>query len=403
MQSIVSTVRLALRFLLAKPLSAALNVLLLTLGLGSMCFVIVVGEQLEGAFERDVRGIDLVVGAKGSPLQLILAGVFHVDVPSGNIALADLQELAKQPLVKRVIPLSLGDSLQGFRMVGTSHDYVQHYGAVLASGSLWAQPMQAVLGAQVAAATGLQVGAQFAGAHGLGAGGEQHGTLYSVSGVLAPCACVLDRLVLTATESVWQVHEKAVALDADDQKELEAAREVTVALVQYRSPLAAITLPRWVNAHTEMQAAAPAVEITRLLAMLGVGTLLLKALGGVLLLVAGLSVWVALWHALAERQADLAMLRMLGAPPARLGGLLVAQALCLAAVGCLLGLLFGHVMAGGVGYLLAAQRSLHISGWLLLPAEWAVPALALGVALLAAAIPAWGAYRVDAAKLLHTA
>jgi putative ABC transport system permease protein len=136
--------------------------------------------------------------------------------------------------------------------------------------------------------------------------------------------------------------------------------------------------------------------------MLGVGTLVLKALGGVLLVVAALSVWIALWQALAERRADLAMLRMLGAPPARLGGLLVAQALWLAVLGCVLGLLFGHLLAGAVGYLLAAQRSLPITGWIWLPTEWAVPALALGVALLAAAIPAWGAYRVDAAQLLHS-
>jgi putative ABC transport system permease protein len=202
---------------------------------------------------------------------------------------------------------------------------------------------------------------------------------------------------------VWQVHEKAVALDAADQKELEEAREITVALIQYATPLAAVSLPRLVNTSTDMQAAAPAVEITRLLSMLGVGTLVLKALGGVLLAVAALSVWIALWQALAERRADLAMLRMLGAPPARLGGLLVAQALWLAALGCLLGLLFGHVLAGGAGHLLAAQRSLPITGWLWLPAEWAVPALAFGVALLAAALPAWGAYRVDAAQLLHSA
>ena len=402
MQNIVSTVTLALRFLLARPLPAALNVLLLTLGLGSMCFVILVGEQLENAFERDVQGIDLVVGAKGSPLQLILAGVFHVDVPSGNIALADVQELAQNPLVKRVIPLSLGDSLQGFRIVGTSPAYVEHYAATLAAGALWSQPMQAVLGAQVAKATGMKLGAQFAGTHGLASGGEEHPEKYSVSGVLAPCACVLDRLVLTATESVWQVHEKAVALDAEDQKALEEAREVTVALVQYATPLAAVRLPRLVNTSTDMQAAAPAVEITRLLSMLGVGTLVLKALGGVLLVVAALSVWIALWQALAERRADLAMLRMLGAPPARLGGLLVAQALWLAVLGCVLGLLFGHLLAGAVGYLLAAQRSLPITGWIWLPTEWAVPALALGVALLAAAIPAWGAYRVDAAQLLHS-
>eukprot|EP01034_Spumella_vulgaris_P045144 gene45144-56207_t len=150
MKNIAKTAALAWRYLWSRPLAAALNLLLLTLGLAAITLVLLVSTQLDQAFERDLSGIDLVVGAKGSPLQLILAGVFHIDVPTGNIPLQEAQDLAQNPLVSQVIPLSLGDSYQGFRIVGTTPDYTAHYRAELAQGGLWQQPMDAVLGATVA-------------------------------------------------------------------------------------------------------------------------------------------------------------------------------------------------------------------------------------------------------------
>lgn len=395
--------RLSWQYLWSRPLATALNLLLLTLGLASVTFVLLASEQMERAFERDLAGIDLVVGAKGSPLQLILAGVFHIDVPPGNVALAEVQALQKNPQVAQLIPLSLGDSFRGFRIVGTSHDYPAHYQAQLAQGALWSQPLQAVLGAQVAQQTTLPLGAGFVGVHGLGAGGHAHGdTPYQVSGILAPCQCVLDRLILTSSESVWAVHEKATALDAEDQKILESEREITLALVRYKSPLAAVSLPRYVNTSTNMQAAAPAIEITRLLSLLGVGAEVLRGFGAVLLLTAALGVFIALWNAVQERQPDLALLRMLGAPPAKVASLVLCEALWLAVLASALGLLGGHLLTGLIGLLLEGQKSLPVSGWYASTSELGVLALALGVALLAALIPTARAYRADAAHLLQS-
>jgi putative ABC transport system permease protein len=393
---------LSLRYLWSRPLQAVLNLLLLVLGLASVTFVLLAGEQVERAFKRDLAGIDAVVGAKGSPMQLILSGVFHLDVPTGNVPLKEVQALARHPLVAQVIPLSLGDSVGGFRIAGTTPDWIAHYRLAFAQGQGWAQPMEAVLGAQVAAATALQPGARFAGSHGL-AGGDSHAaTPYRVAGVLAPCGCVADRLVLTSLESVWHVHEHHTAGDEDDRKAMEEEREVTAALVRYRTPLAAVTFPRYVNGSTSMQAAAPAVEVTRLLRMLGVGSEVLRGVGAVLLLAAGLSVFIALWNAVRERRADLAMLRMLGAPPRRVAGLVVCEALWLAVIATVLGLLAGHGLMAAVGQLLAERQSLPLSGAVLLPQEAAVAALALGVALLAALLPAASAYRTDVAGLLES-
>jgi putative ABC transport system permease protein len=402
--------RLAWRLLWARPLGTALNLLLLTLGLASLAFVLQARERVDRAFERDLAGIDAVVGAKGSPLQLILAGVFHLDVPPGNIALADAQRLATHPQVAQLIPLSLGDNLQGFRIVGTTPDYPAHFGATLVQGAWWRAPMQAVLGAEAARRTGLAVGAVFAGAHGLGAGGAVHDqTPYQVSGVMAPCACVLDRLVLTATESVWQVHDDLHAtggMDPTERAELQAAlaedREITLALVRYRTPLAAASFPRFVNQQTPMQAAAPAVEVTRLLGLVGVGTQVLRALAATLLVVAALSVFIALWGAVRERRADLALLRLLGAPPRRVAALLLCQAVWLAALASALALLGTRALTLAAAW---RWRDLPVAAWLQVdaaPMAWLpVPLLAFSVALLAALIPAVGAYRVDVHSLLN--
>lgn len=397
----MNTLSLAWRYLWARPLATVLNLLLLSLGLAAITLLLLVRVQIDRAFERDLAGIDAVVGAKGSPLQLILSGVFHLDVPTGNIPLAEAQALAQNARVARLIPLSLGDSYRGFRIVGTTRDYPAHYGAELAQGAWWQAPMEAVLGAQAARSTGLAVGGQFAGAHGLGAGGDEHGDEpYRVSGVLAPCGCVLDRLVLTSSESVWRVHEGEPE-DEAERRALEADREITLALVRYRSPLAAVTFPRYVNSATSMQAAAPALEITRLLRMVGVGTDVLRGFAAVLLLTAGLSVFIALWSAVRERRADLALLRMLGAPPRRVAGLLLAEALWLAALATVLGLAAGHGLTALLGWMLESDQSVPLRGAIWLAEELWVPALALMVAALAAALPVLAAYRSSAVSLLN--
>ena len=221
-------------------------------------------------------------------------------------------------------------------------------------------------------------------------------------GVLAPHGGVIDRLVITDSASVWKVHESAQAVDEEDRQALEDEREITMALVRYTSPLAAVTFPRWVNTTTEMQAAAPALEVTRLLHMLGLGTDVLRAFAGLLLFTAGLSVFIALWNAVRERRGDLALLRMLGAPASRIGLLLMAEALWLALVSALCGLALGQAFVLGLGWVLGLQSQLMASGLLWPPTLWVVPVLAVLVALGAALLPVWQAYQSDVLQLLQT-
>jgi len=388
---------LSASYLRARPLNTALSVLLLALGVATIVLLLLVVGQAEERMQRDARGIDLVVGAKGSPMQLMLSGIYHLDAPTGNIPLSSAAALSKNRMVKRAIPLALGDSWKGHRIVGAGREYAEHYGASLSAGRFYEKPMEAVLGAEVAARSGAGVGATFKGAHGLGGEGDEHEDAYTVVGILANSNSVVDRLVLTSIESVWEIHEEH---GPGRNPPKDEAREVTVVLVQYASPLAAATLPRQINSQSDLQAASPAYETARLFSIVGVGIDALRGFAAVLILAAGLSVFIALYSALEERRYELAVMRTLGASPGKLFGLLIGEAFVLSLLGVVLGLLLGHGLASMLGAWLERRQHYPVTGLEWRPEELWVAGIALGVGVVAAIVPAWRAYRTDVSRTL---
>ena len=389
---------LSLGYLRARALNTVLNVLLLAFGVATITLLLLTMHQLQERMGRDARGIDLVAGAKGSPLQVILSAIYHLDVPTGNITLAQAKEIAKHRMVKKTIPLALGDSYKSFRIVGTNHDYVAHYGGKLAAGRLWEKPMEVVIGADVAQRLRHSVGATFAGAHGIAEGGAEHGDApYQVVGVLAPSGTVLDRLVLTSIESVWLVHDEHQGTDA---KVTEEDKEITAMLIQYATPMAVAVLPRYINNNSEMQAASPAIETARLFSVIGVGVDVLRGFALVLILSAGLSLFIALYNALAERRYDLALMRTLGASPGKLMALMLCEGALLAGLGAVLGLALGHILTEVLGRALTAAQQISVTGLTWVPGELWLIAVALVVGIIASLLPAWRAYRTDIAHTL---
>ena len=402
--------RLSLAYIRARALNSVLNVLLLGLGVATIVVLLLFTHQLAQRLERDSKGIDLVVGAKGSPLQLILSSVYHVDIPTGNIPLSDAEKLKTNPLIRAAVPLALGDSYEGFRIVGTNHDYVSLYGGRTSEGRLWEKPYEAVLGAEVAAQGRLKIGDKIVGSHGIVEAGEKHeNSPYTIVGLLAPSGSVLDRLVLTSVESVWEIHGQGPHEEDEDEKDDGSAarkprhlqpQELTALLIQYASPMAAAILPRQINSQSALQAASPAFESARLLNLVGVGVQAIQAFALILILCAALSVFIALYNALRERSYDLAVMRSLGASRSKLLAAILIEGLILAAGGVVLGLVIGHGLTEGLGAWLHASQRVHVTGWTVVPGEFALVAAALAVGLLSALLPAVMAYRTDIAGVL---
>ncbi len=393
----MSMLRLAWAYLAARPLATALNVLLLAIGVGTVVLLLLFTTQAEERLARDASPVDLVVGAKGSPLQLILSSVLQVDVPTGNIPLAEARKVAANPMVASATPISIGDTFRGHRIVGTDASYLALYGARVAQGRVFEAPMEAVIGAEVARRFSLGTGAELVGSHGLGNAGTAHeGHAYRVVGVLAPTGAVIDRLVVTPLESVWQVH----AGHSEPQAAGNDDREITALLVKYRTPLAAALMPRQVNATTSMQAAAPAFEMARLMNLVGVGVDVLRIFALVLMATAAISMFAALMAALQERRYDLALLRALGARPAALFALVAAEGVTLVGTGVILGLVLGHVAAGVLGSWIARTNAWSITGFAWQPAEGWIALAVLAAGAATCLIPAFQAYRRDPAILL---
>ena len=340
--------RLSVANIRHQPLSTLLTLLLLILGIGTMVVLMLLNAQFKARLQRDLAGIDLVVGAKGSPLQLILSSVYHVDIPTGNISLADASLVSQHPMVAATIPLALGDTFQGYRIVGTNTDYPQHYQAELASGEFWQRPLEAVLGAQAAQGTGLTTNSEFVGSHGVGGksllGHAEHP--FHVVGILKPTGTALDRLILTSIESVHEIHShhgekptpNSPATPTNNPDE-----EITALLVKFRTPVAAVMLPRQINSQTSMQAAAPAFEVARLLELVGTGIEVIRIFAYILLAMAALSIFIALYSALKKRQFDIAIMRTLGASKSKIFCLILLEGVLLSVVGALLGIILGHI------------------------------------------------------------
>ena len=418
---------LSLAYLRDRALTTALNVLLIALAVGAMVTLLLFSSQLQNRFARDAQGIDLVVGAKGSPMQLILSSVLHVDVPTGNVPLETLARLRANPMVAEAIPLALGDNFRGHRIVGTEPAYARRYDAGLAAGRMFAAPMEAVLGAEVAETTGAGLGQRFTGSHGLagdGGGHEHEAQPFTVVGVLRPTGTVLDRLILTPVASVWDVHgiarpEEADAGEAHGHEHDhahdhageggEAAHaeappaEVTAILVRYRTPMAAIRLPEQINDEPGLQAAVPALEITRLFQLVGVGVDALRALAVVLLVSGGLSIFVALYTALRQREGDMAMLRVIGSSRRAIFGQAVLEGVLLAAAGAVVGVLLGHAITAAAAAAFPQLRDVGLSALRFHPGEAWIVLAAVAVGAVAALIPALRVFRVDLADTLARA
>lgn len=386
---------LGFKSLAHRPLNSLLSILLLSFGLALSLMLLIAQSTFEADFKQNIRNIDLVIGAKGSPLQIILSSVYHLDAPTGNIAYREFKQWAKHPLTEKAMPLAYGDSYRGYRIVGCTPAYPEHYQAKMARGKLFQEPFEVVIGASLAKQLKLTIGDEFYGTHGSEEAGEAHRHhAYQVVGVLEQQGGVLDKLILTPLGSVWQSHGNKVQ---------DSALAITAGLFSFRSPMAQMMLPRQINAQSNLQAALPAIEMNRLFSLADNALFLVQGLSWAVLILSALSVFTALLESIKKEEGPLAYLRAIGITRAGLFRLILAKGLSLGLIGFALAYLLAHLglflvfnyLPTGVSY----QAGLFLSH----PANLGMAAAALALVLLSTLIPAWRAFRMNIANTLADA
>lgn len=407
----MSPLKISWKSLWSKPLSAALNIMLIAFGTGILTILLLASTQISDKLENNAKDIDVVVGAKGSPLQLILSSIYYIDFPTGNIPLKEAMELAHNPLVKRAAPLALGDNYNGLRIVGTDSNFVKIYGLKVGEGKFWHTDFETTIGSVVAKAEGLKIGDKFYGSHGLTGSTDVHKNhQYTVTGILAPQGNVTDNLILTNVASVWKMHKEHddhetgeahqhAEGEDHDHEETEQPKELTSLLIQYRSPMSVAMFPRMVNETTNMQAAAPAQESTRLFSLIGVGVDTLQWFAVLIMLIAAISVFVNLYNSLKERSYDLAIMRILGASKTKLFIIVIAEGIMLTIVGTIFGVLLGHLAMQIIGNYQESGQA-RLTGLVFLNKELYLFVAGLMIGIFAAVIPAIQAYRSNISKIL---
>ncbi len=416
---------LSLKNIFHKPLSTALSLILFALGVGLISILFLLSTQVQEKFDKNLAGIDLVIGAKGSPLQLILGSMYHVDSPTGNISIKEATPFLREghPLIETAIPLSLGDSHEGYRLVGTDHKITGLYEAELAEGKLWEKTMEVTVGAAVANDLKLKIGDTFNSSHGFDINEDlvhDDAGAFEVVGILSPSGAVLDQLILTSPESVWAVHEHGGAeeeVEESDSTQAEndhghyeepkplisyADKDITSILVKFnsRTNYQALNMLRGINENTDLMAASPPIEINKLYDNMGVGIDALRVLALVIVVVSGLSIFISLFSSLKERKYELALMRTMGASRTTLFLLIILEGLLLAVMGYLIGIALSHIGMEILARVMEESYRYTFSGSLFLKEELILLGGALAIGFIAAVIPAIQASKTDISTTL---
>ncbi|WP_440957767.1 ABC transporter permease [Oceanicaulis sp. LC35] len=400
---------LALRSIGNRRATAILTVL--TVAISVMLFLGVekVRHGARESFENTISGVDLIVGARSSPVNLLLYSVFHIGDATNNITWESYEAVAGAPGVAWTVPISLGDSHRGHRVIGSTPGLFEHYeyggGRTLefASGEPFDDLFDAVIGAAVARDLGYQTGDEIVVAHGMGEVGfiEHDSNPFTVVGVLAPTGTPLDQSVMVTLEAIEAIHLGGAtgAGSTLPEEELRARDltpdQLTAFYVGLDSPVAALRLQRAINTYPEepLQAVIPGVALAQLWSIVGVAERTLAAVAAFVVLTGLVSILTAILTSLNERRREMAILRALGARPHHVFLLLVAEAALIALAGAVLGTLATYGALNALAPLLEARFGLVLPG--LTPGlyDLAIIGAVTGAAAVLGFFPAWRAYR----------
>ena len=412
MHSFATIIGLAQKSLRNRASTALLTILSIAISLALLVGVERIRSEARGSFANTISGTDLIVGARGGDINLLLYSVFRIGNATNNVSWESYQDIASQNAVEWSIPISLGDSHRGFRVMGTNTDYFRYYSfgnkrkLEFAQGRPFAEVFDTVLGADVAAELGYALGDSIVIAHGAGSTSflNHDDKPFTVTGILKKTGTPVDRTVHVSLEGIEAIHidwqsgarvpGQSTSAERALQMDLQPAA-ITAFLLGLKSRIATFSLLREINEYPQepLLAIIPGVTLQQLWELLGVVEIALLVVS-ICVVVAGLiGMLTSILTSLNERRREMAILRAVGARPWHLLLLLISESTLLAALGALLG------MAVVVGATALSANMLEQRFGIFVAVRWpnAFEWLIAGIVVLAAAVvslwPAWRAYR----------
>lgn len=408
-------ITLAWKSLLNRKFTALLTICAIALSVAMLLAVERVRTDARQSFTSTISGTDLIVGARSGAIQLLLYSVFHIGNATNNISWDSYREIAGHTLVDWAVPISLGDSHRGFRVMGTSRAYFEHYryardrGLEFASGEPFNDVFDAVVGADVAARLGYGIGDRIVVSHGAGnVSFVQHDDKpFTITGVLSRTGTPVDRAVVVSLEGIEAIHvgwqagtPPADEIPAGEVREMDLTPgEITAFLLGLDSRIAVFRLQRAINDYKQepLLAIIPGVALQQLWELMGVAERALLIISGFVVAIGLVGMLAMILSGLNERRREMAILRSVGARPAQVFALLLSEAVLLAACGVLLGvgLLFLLLLLGQP--VIEDRFGLLLSIRMLSSREFMMLAGVLTGALVMGMLPAYRAYRFSLA------
>lgn len=419
----MNILKIVFRNLRHRKLSSLLTVFSILTGVALVISIMLIKQETENAFSQTATGYEIIVGPKGSPLQLTLSTVYQIGVPIQNMPLKTYELLKNDKRVKNAIPYVLGDNYKNFRFVGTvpeiftEFEYKKGIKYKLKEGNFFSNDLEAVIGSEVSEKTGLKVGDLFTGSHGIEAyeGSETHEEfIFKVAGILEQTYTPIDRVIFVPMNAIWKIHSheaevKKAETDTsvhvhENEISAEYEKTVTAVLLKLKSPVYFDLLRRQINDNKyegiNAQAILPVFEIKQLFDIIGNINSILLVISYLVIFTGAISILVSIYNSINERKRDIAIMRSLGAKRCFIFGIIISEGFIISLAGALSGILTAHFLIYLFRNRISEAAGIQISGIAYNSNEIFILLGTVLLGMTVSLIPAVKAYRTDVAKNL---
>ena len=427
----MSIFRIVLKNIKQRSLASVLTVFSIMLGVALVISILILKQESQDAFNQTATGYELIVGPKGSSLQLTLNTIYHIGVPIQNIPFDTYTKLKDDKRVKLAIPYVLGDNYKNHRLIGTvpeifsEFNYQKDKKYKLKEGKFFEKDFEAVIGSETALKTGLKVGDKFSGSHGVEAY-ENAGDIldhkefkFTVTGILEKTFTPTDNVIFTSMSSIWGIHHHEAEEkrnenkpkeehnhyhDKDSQQIKDSDKSVTVILVSLKSPVYFDLLRRQINENKyegiNAQAVIPVFEIKQLFDIIGNINSILIVIAYLVVFVAVISILVSIYNSMNERKRDIAIMRSLGARKNTILSIILTEGFLISFIGGILGIIISHLLIFILKDTISNIAGIQINGTGFYPFELYILAGTVLLGVFVTLIPAFKAYNTDVASNL---